>query len=162
MSRDKGLLVFIWLFCALLVAKLVPIHKIRNAIVTFFYKQSITWLFGLVVAESGLIKYPVREFPKAYKGSFSFEYFFYPSLCALFNIYYPENKSKLIKFLYINIHTAIVTIIEVILEKYTTLIKYVKWKWYYSYITLFVTYFSSRMFYKWFFKEDFASQHDKK
>ncbi|WP_428912199.1 CBO0543 family protein [Niallia sp. Krafla_26] len=76
MSRDKGILFFFLLLSFVLLLKLVPAHKSRQSIVMFLYKQLITWLFGTLVAEKGLIKYPVRLFKKAYKGSFSFEYFF--------------------------------------------------------------------------------------
>jgi hypothetical protein len=130
--------------------------KIRHGLLAFVYKQAITLLFGLVVAEKGLIKYPVREFKKAYKGSFSFGCFLYPSLCAIFNFYYPENRSRLSQFLYINSHAALLTLVEVVVERYTNLIKYVKWKWYWSYLTMVLTYYSSRLFYRWFFKEEFT------
>jgi hypothetical protein len=126
MSRDKSLLVFFWILCIGLLFKYIPTNKIRHGLLAFVYKQAITLLFGLVVAEKGLIKYPVREFKKAYKGSFSFEYFLYPSLCAIFNFYYPESRSRLFQFLYINSHAALLTLVEVVVERYTNLIKYVK------------------------------------
>lgn len=123
--------------------------------VAFFYKQLVTWLFGLLVVEKGLIKYPVRLFKKANKTSFSFEYFFYPVLCAVFNLHYPENKNKLIKFLYYLLNIGFITLVEFFAERYTNLIKYIKWKWYWSFITLWLTNYSSRLFYRWFFKDEF-------
>jgi hypothetical protein len=153
MSKDKGILVFCWILCVVLLKRFIPLNKLRQGVLAFLYKQVVTWFFGLVVVEKGLIKYPVRYFKKSYKGSFSFEYFLYPSICAIFNIYYPQKRSNLHKFLYINFFTSILTIIEVLIEKYTNLIKYVKWKWYWSYITMAVSNYISTLFYRWFFKE---------
>ncbi|MBU9711366.1 CBO0543 family protein [Evansella tamaricis] len=160
MSKDKRILIFFWILAIGLLFRYVPRNKIRHGALSFLYKQIITWLFGLIVVEKGLIKYPVREFKKAYKGSFSFEYFLYPSLCVIFNLYYPEKRSKLFKFLYINIHAGALTLCEVLIEKYTNLIKYVKWKWYWSYLTMGVTYYTSRLFYRWFFQEEFITERN--
>lgn len=54
------------------------------------------------------------------------------------------------KFIYIASYTGIKTLIEALLEKYTNLIKYVNWQWYWSF-----------MFYKWYFKEELHSPHAK-
>nr|WP_282434416.1 CBO0543 family protein [Desulfosporosinus orientis] len=43
----------------------------------------MTWAVGLGVVELRLIEYPVRLFPYANRTSFSFEYFIYPSICAI-------------------------------------------------------------------------------
>lgn len=153
MVKDKGILTFIWFVTIVLLYKYVPRRQVRHGVLAFLYMQLVSWLFGILVVEKGLIKYPVREFKKAYNGSFSFEYFFFPALSALFNIYYPEEKNKLMKFLYIASYTAFVVINEVILEKYTNLIKYINWKWYWSLLSVGLSYYSSRIFYRWFFKE---------
>lgn len=154
---DKKILMFCWGLGITLLIKLIPVNKLRHGVVAFLFKQVVTWLFGLIVVEKGLISYPVREFRKAYKGSFSFEYFLYPTLCAIFNLYYPEGRSRALKFLYLNFHAGIITIVEVLFEKYTNLIKYKKWAWYWSYLTLGCTYYLSRIFYRWFFKNEFIS-----
>jgi len=154
LSRDKIILILSWILGIVLLIIFVPANKLRQGIVPFLFKQVVTWLFGLLVVEKRLIKYPVREFKYAYKGSFSFEYFLYPTLCVLYNLYYPEKQNKLMKFLYLNLYAGITTALEVFLEKYTNTIKYIKWKWYWSYITMAITNISSRLFYKWFFKEN--------
>ncbi|MCD8509271.1 MAG: hypothetical protein LRY73_04855 [Bacillus sp. (in: Bacteria)] len=133
MSNEKRILVFFWLLTIIVLIIFIPKHKLRKAILAFLYKQIITWMFGLLVVEKGLIRYPVRFFSKANKTSFSFEYFFYPSLCSIFNIYYPEKKGPFHKFLYIVSHSGAVTLIEAIIERYTDLIDYVKWRWYWSF-----------------------------
>lgn len=159
--KDIIILNFIWLATIGLLFKYIQKDKIRQGILAFLYKQFVTWMFGLLVVEKGLIKYPIRFFSKANKSSFSFEYFIYPSMCAIFNVNYPENKNRFIRFLYIIFHTGILTFGEVLAERYTNLIKYIKWKWYWSFITIGLTYYSSRLFYCWFFKEEFSrNSHD--
>ncbi|WP_138416691.1 CBO0543 family protein [Aquibacillus sediminis] len=153
MSRNKGILLIIWTITACLLVILVPKSKVRHAVVAFLFKQAITWLFGLLVSEKGLIKYPVRFFKKANKSSFSFEYFIYPSMCVVFNLYYPTYKHRAVKLLYYVCHAGFITISEILAMRYTNLIKYVKWKWYWSFITISMTYYSSHLFYRWFFKK---------
>ncbi|MBE4909151.1 hypothetical protein IMZ08_13875 [Bacillus luteolus] len=157
-QRDILILKIIWLLTIGLLFKYIPKNKIRNGIVAFLYKQIVTWLFGLLVVEKGLIKYPVRFFKKANKSSFSFEYFIYPAICAIFNLNYPEEKNKFIKLLYYIFHSGAITTFEVLAERYTNTIKYVKWKWYWSFITIGITYYSSRLFYRWFYKEEFKNK----
>ncbi|MCT2537293.1 hypothetical protein NC661_14800 [Aquibacillus koreensis] len=158
--RNYAILGLIWAITTGLLVKFIPKNKVRHGTVAFLYKQMVTWLFGLLVVEKGLIKYPVRIFNKANKTSFSFEYFIYPTFCAIFNLYYPENKDRFIKFLYYIFHAGILTIGEVFVERYTNLIKYVKWKWYWSFITMGITYYTSRLFYRWFFKDEFSQRQD--
>ena len=45
-----------------------------------------------------------------------------------------------------------ITIIEVLCEKYTNIIKYIHWTWYITWITLFITFYISRQFYIWYFR----------
>nr|WP_295971623.1 CBO0543 family protein [uncultured Bacillus sp.] len=137
----------------LLLLKFVPKTRIREAVAVFFFKQCITWLFGLLVVEKRLIRYPARLFfKKATKSSFTFEYFVYPSLCVLFNLYYPEHRSKLIKTLYFFGHSLLITGFEVFALKWTRLITYTGWKWYWTLTTILGTYYLSYRFHGWFFK----------
>ncbi|WP_338066848.1 CBO0543 family protein [Evansella clarkii] len=130
----------------------------RHAIAAFLFKQMLTWPLGLMVVKKDYITYPVRFFKKENKSSFSFEYFIYTALCAIFNIKYPEKYNSFVKLLYIVFYAGIMTLGEVAIERYTNLIKYRKWKWYWSFQTLGITNYLSRIFYKWFFREDFTSQ----
>ena len=156
---EKKIEVSAWIISLLLLIIFVPKKRIREAQVIFFFKHMITWLFGLLVVEKGLIRYPFRLFfHKATKSSFTFEYFVYPALCTLFNLYYPENRSKLYKAFYYFAHVSMITGFEYFALKYTRLITYNQWKWYWTFCTLGFTYFSSRKYHKWFFKGDIAQQ----
>ncbi len=152
LKRDKMILYTIWIFTAGLLLIFVPKQRMRQALLAYFFKQSMTWLFGLLVVENRFIIYPVRLFKRVNKSSFSYEYFFYPAFCALFNLYYPEKKPFWIRAFYNIFYTGLLTGIEVLAEKYTNLIKYVKWRWYWSFLTIGLTNYASHLFYRWFFK----------
>lgn len=141
-----------WIIVVCLLVKFIPKNKLREASVAFLFKQSVTWLLGLFVVQLRLIEYPVRLFSYASRSSFSFEYFTYPSLCAIFNIHYPTKKSFFGQFMYYFYYCTSITILEVFVEKHTEILKYIHWTWYITWITLCMTFYITRMFYVWFFK----------
>ena len=157
--KEKIIEISSWIIVALFLIKFIPKNKLREAHVAFLFKQAITWVFGLLVVEKDNINYPYRLFfRKTVKSSFTFEYFVYPALSALFNTYYPEKRSAYIKALYYLFHTSLITVFEVLILKYTKLIQYKKWTWYWSFITIWITYYVSRIYQRWFFKNKFTIQ----
>jgi len=153
-KRDKLIEVAVWCITSLLLLTFIPKHKMREAQTAFLFKQLMTWVFGLVVVEHNYIKYPTRTFfAKSYKASFTFEYFVYPALCAIFNVYYPYQKTLAYKWLYFFAHTAAITITEGVLETYTSLIDYKKWSWRWTFITIWLTYYISHLYSKWFYQK---------
>jgi hypothetical protein len=152
MNKEYGLIVIGWVITIAMLIRFIPKDKIRHAYVAFGFKQVLTWMLGLSVVELGLIEYPVRLFPNANKTSFSFEYFIYPSICAIFNVNFPEKKGKFKQFMYYVYYSSILTIIEIIVERYTNILNYIHWTWYTTWITLFITFYMTRKFYLWFFK----------
>lgn len=152
-SLEKKIELSAWITTIILLLSFVPKNKVREAHVAFLFKQLITWLFGLVVVEKKLIAYPSRLFfKKTNKSSFTFEYFVYPALCALFNVHFPENQRYLYKISHYIFYSSIITLFELFAIKYTKLITYKKWTWYYTFITLWITFFFSRMYHKWFYR----------
>ncbi|WP_413309838.1 CBO0543 family protein [Bacillus sp. 1P10SD] len=79
-------------------------------------------MFGLVVVEYGLLTYPIRLFADVNRSSFTYEFYVYPAVCAIFNVFYPYARSKLIQFLYYCAYCTVLTVPEIFLEKYTELI----------------------------------------
>lgn len=129
----------------------IPKEKKREAQLVFLFKLLITWFIGLFVVELRLIEYPIRFFPYATRSSFTFEYFVYPAICAVFNIRYPVGKGWFRGFLHYSLFCSIMTGIEVLCLYYTDIIVYLHWTWYVTWITLFLTFFISRKYYLWFF-----------
>ncbi|MFC4323659.1 CBO0543 family protein [Litchfieldia salsa] len=158
-TLEKTIEISSWVVTIILLIKFVPRNRIREAHLTFSFKQIITWLFGLLVVEKKLISYPYRLFfKKSNKSSFTFEYFVYPALCSFFNLYYPHNKAIFIKLLYYSFYSSIITVFEAYAFKYTDLIKYNRWTWYWSFLTIWLTNYLSRIYYIWFFKDKFDNQ----
>ncbi|UCZ53847.1 hypothetical protein LGQ02_03420 [Bacillus shivajii] len=154
LKLEKNILIITWIICILALIFFVPKKKIKEANVVFLFKQVMTWLFGAIVVQKKLIKYPFREFPKAIHTSFSFEYFIYPATCVLFNLKFPNRKPLPIRMGYYVLYSSILTGLEVLMERYTRLIKYVNWHWYWTWLTLCMTFFFSRMYYLWFFDKN--------
>lgn len=153
MNIDVLLLIAGWINTIAALIIFIPRKKVREAIFIFLSKQVITWVSGFTVAELGLIVYPVRSFPHAYKGSFDFEFFIYPAICALFSLHYPEGRSRLVQFMYYVYYCTALVIVEVIAERYTNIIKYIHWDWYVSWITFFITFLLLHLWYLWYFKK---------
>lgn len=133
----------------------VPRNKIREASVILMFKQMTTWLLGLAVVQLNWIEYPDRLFfSDATQTSFTFEYILYPAICVFFILYYPKHYGWVGQFMYYFIYCSAITTVEVLIEHYTTAIKYnEKWYWYTTWLSLFVTFYISRKFYLWFFKD---------
>jgi hypothetical protein len=153
MHVERIILITIWVVTIIGLLFLVPRNKIREAHLIFLFKQLYTWLLGLLVVEFNLIQYPVREFRFASMTSFSFEYFFYPAICVIFILHFPENKGWVAKTGWYILFPTWMTVLEVLIEKYTRLIDYHQWTWYFTWLTLLITFFLDRTYYLWFFKE---------
>lgn len=130
----------------------IPKDKLRDASIIFLFQQAITWFLGIVAVGLKLLEYPVRELAEVNGTSFLYEFFQYPVITIFFCIYYPKSKSKLKKFLYVSLFSTGLTVPEIFIEKYTNLITYVNWKWYYTWLSVYATLFLAWVFYKWFFK----------
>jgi len=153
MSIERIVLIAVYVITIIGLLLLTPRNRIREASIIFLFKQVQTWLFGLLVVEYGLITYPVREFPVASDTSFSFEYFIYPAVCIVFVLHYPTHKSWLHRIGWYLFFPTWMTILEVLIERYTRLIHYTGWAWYWSWITFVITFLFSRLFYLWFMKK---------
>lgn len=151
MRLEWWILLGVWILTIGLLF-LIPKNKIRLAVTAFLFNQAITWIFGLLVVEYGLLSYPVRLFADVNRASFTYEFFAYPSVSAIFNVFYPQTNSMIKKFLYYSTYCTALTVPEVLIEKYTDLLEYHQWTWYWTWITLFLTFLITRWFCMWFFK----------
>ncbi|HJV45834.1 MAG TPA: CBO0543 family protein [Bacillota bacterium] len=137
--------ILLWLY--------IPRSKLLDAHISFLFMQAQTWLLGAIVVELHLIEYPYRFVKYAYRISFVYEYFIYPAISALFNVHFPQKKGWKVKTIYVFSYASVLTVIEVILEKYTYVIKYIHWYWYWTWISLVITLLISYFYYLWFYKK---------
>ncbi len=148
---EKFILVSSWIigFISLIF---IPKNIRQQASFIFLFSQLPSWLFGLLAVEFGLLEYPVREFAKANGTSFTFEFLVLPIICVFFNIYYPEKRSFYKKIIYYITVLGPITLAEYFIEKYTLLLNYIHWEWYFTFITMVLFVYFIRAVYKWFFK----------
>jgi hypothetical protein len=159
MLADKMILTLAWIAAILLLLIFTPRDKIREAMIIFMFKQVLTWMFGLLVVELRMIEYPIRELPYATRASFGFEYFIYPATCVVFILRFPEDGSWLKKLGWYLFWPTWMTIVETILERHTNLVHFIHWTWYWTWITLLMTFYIARVYYKWFLKKGIPSSH---
>ncbi|MDK8641541.1 CBO0543 family protein (plasmid) [Niallia taxi] len=155
MSFERWFLIGFTIICIISLFKFVPKYKKRDAWVLFLFLQLITWPAGLFTVEQGWIEYPIQLLPQTNeynKTSFSFEFFFFPVVAIFFSLYFPRRKNwKIILLYYVGI-AGFFTILEVFLERYTALVKYKEWTWYWSFITVVISLVINDSCYKWFKK----------
>jgi hypothetical protein len=128
---------------------------IKDTILVFLFKAYFSTFFGVIVVEEKMIEYPVRFLSKYFDQSLLFEYFLYPIVCVYF--YQTTYRSKFLGIiLQCALYSAAITIIEVLCEKYTGLIKYHTWTWMYSFIGVFILSLSVRLLMQLINKKDKA------
>lgn len=132
----------------------IPRHKWLQAQFVFLFVQLPTWILGLCVVELRLLEYPYRELSSINRTSFVFEYLILPLLCVHLNVRFPSHASRGVKIgLYAGI-TSVLTSVEFLLERYTEVIKYTGWEWYWTFISVWFVLWLSRTTTVWFFKRD--------
>lgn len=129
----------------------IPRDKRRIALTAFLIKQVMTYIIGLYVVELGLLSYPVRFLADINRTSLTYEFLAYPMICALSISYFPFGRRQWIQVSYLAAWTTLLTVVEVVFEKFTELITYVHWYWYWSWGMIFLTFVLSTAFCAWFF-----------
>ncbi|WP_413465921.1 CBO0543 family protein [Metabacillus litoralis] len=152
----KSLIEKLVLFCTLVFSLtalcFIPIKKANKASFIFFLSQFFTWALGLIVVELKWLEYPVREFSKTNETSLLFEYAVLPITTIFFILCYPRKKPLKIRVLYYITIISFFTFIEYLLEKYTMVIEYHGWQWYWTWISLCCLLYLLMLIYNWFFK----------
>jgi len=153
MSKEMIILASAWIVTIVLLILFINKKKLLDAQFSYLSMQVPTWLLGALVVQKRLIEYPVGLLETTYKASFSFEFFIFPAVSAIFNVNFPRNKSMFIKILYTISFSGAISVGEFILEKYTELIKYINWAWYWSFIGMTICLLLNYYYYRWFFKK---------
>jgi hypothetical protein len=144
------ILALAWIVPAILLIIFINKKTFLDAQVSFLFMQVPSWLLGALVVENRLIEYPEGFLESTYRASFTFEFFVFPAVSALFNTHFPRERSMFIKIIYTISLPAVITVLEVLLEKYTNLIEYINWTWYWSFISMTIVLLISYWYYRWF------------
>jgi hypothetical protein len=151
MNLNYWILAGVWAVSLLLVL-FIPKDRRRIAVLAFLFKQLLTAVLGHIVVEFNMLTYPVRELSDINRTSFTYEFLAYPMVCAIFNVYYPTHRSRLWQVGYYVLFTTVLTVPELLIERYTDLIRYIHWNWFWTWGTIFMTFAMTRIFCVVFFK----------
>lgn len=148
----EGLILTVGYLSSIMAFVVLLRKKPLEAQVVFLFHQMPTWVMGLVVVEAGWLAYPVREFQRATHASFLFEYLSFPVIAGYFVAYYPNNRGIVAKLMYFTAITLAIAVPEWFIERYTQLIKYVTWSWPWTFISVWIFFYVSLLFYRWFIR----------
>jgi hypothetical protein len=141
--REKLILYGLSIFGFILLPITLRKEPKKDWIIVFLLKTLLSGFLGNIIAANKLVEFPVRLFPKAFKSSIVYDWLLFPLMCVFYNqtTYKSKMPNIILQALFYSIP---MTIVEYILERKTNLIKYRKWKWYYTLLSLFVTFLSVR------------------
>lgn len=109
---------------------------LKEWILAFLLTAYFANFFGTIVAKLNMIKYPESFLNQYFDSSILFELIAFPVLIVCFyQTTYQSNWPGIL--LQCTLYTTVLTIAEVILEKYTNLIIYINWNWLTTFITVF-------------------------
>lgn len=151
MINLESILLTVAVLVSLSSLALTPKNKMLQMQFIILFVQLPTWLLGLSAVEMGLLEYPFRELASVNRTSFIFEYIILPVLCVHVNNHYPWRASVLVKIVYFVGISLIMTGGEVMLERYTRLIKYTGWEWYWTWISVVFIFRLTQKTVAWFF-----------
>jgi hypothetical protein len=130
MLMEYWIILAMWIFGFVGFILFIPRYDWRKGFLAFLMFQAIIWLCDMPSFQIGLLSAPVREFPTATDLPITIDYFFYP---VLFSIYYVNRKVNGLlssKIRYFFIWTTAITLYDILLERYTDLLKYEILPWY--------------------------------
>ncbi|QCJ41389.1 hypothetical protein FAY30_05475 [Bacillus sp. S3] len=138
----------------------IPKNRRRRFILSYLFCQSLTWISSMFHAQFDLLSFPAREFPYATDLLITTEYFFYPIICG-FYINFEHKVNYFYRFFYLSIWVSFLTVIDGLIERYTDLIEYVHYAWYWTWLDFFCLFAISNYLYKRFFKDKSLFRSDK-
>ncbi|WP_456276056.1 CBO0543 family protein [Bacillus sp. AK128] len=142
---DKKLLKIFLCIGFLLIPFAFKREGLKDWMIVFFLKGYISSFIGTVVVRNNQLSYPVRFMRKFFRISILFDYLLFPLICVFFNRV-TVNKNSLATIGYAIVFSLPMTILEVILERFTDLIKYKNnWSWLITLITLTITFLFVRV-----------------
>ncbi|AZV41588.1 hypothetical protein BAOM_0977 [Peribacillus asahii] len=108
----------------------------KDLILIFLLTSFFSTFLGVIVVEEKMLEYPISFLSNYFSSSILYEYLILPVVCIYFYqaTYYSRYPSIILKC---TLYTAFLTIIEVIFERYTDLIKYHTWTWIHTFISIF-------------------------
>src|SRR3954452_23429558 len=153
MLIEYKILAAMWLFGFIGFILFIPQKERRKGLLAAIMFQAFIWLFDMPSFTYGLLSAPARMFPKATDLTVTINYFFYPILFAIFYVHRKAKNSQWFRITYFLVGISLLTIFDIVLERYTDLIKYESLTWFGMWIYLGFLFFISLVCCNWFYKE---------
>ncbi|MDQ0483645.1 CBO0543 family protein [Guptibacillus hwajinpoensis] len=109
----------------------------KDRLIVFLITSYYSSILGIMVVGEGMLSYPVNLFNNQFNSSLTYEYILFPLLGIYYyqTTYYATWKGIIWQAVLYSIG---ITVIEVVLEKYTDFINYESWTWFYTLVSTFV------------------------
>ncbi|MET3697066.1 hypothetical protein SAMN05877753_101356 [Bacillus oleivorans] len=134
---DKAILWTLLLIGVVLLFFGVRKPFIKDTLLVFLLSAYFSTFIGVFVVEEKMLRYPVRFLSEYFEVSILYEYVLFPVVCMYF--FQTTRHSRYIGIaLQCALYTTALTIVEVLLERYTDLIEYNTWNWIYTFISNFL------------------------
>jgi hypothetical protein len=153
MLMEHLILGAMWLFGFVSFILFIPRQDRRKGFLAFLMFQAIIWLCDMPAFTFGLLSAPVREFPKATDLPLTIDYWFYPVLFAIYYVKRRVNASLWSRLTYYFIWISVSTLIDIVIERYTDLLKYGILQWWGMWIYIGFLFYVSQVCCNWFFKD---------
>lgn len=148
---DKVLLwAFLFIGIGLLLYSLRKL-PFNEWILLYLLTAYLAIVIGVFVVEENMLEYPVKFLGNHFKSSLLFEYLWLP----LINIYFYRTTyhSSYSGILFQGfVYTSVITIVELILERYTNVIQYYTWTWLHTFIGIWIFFVVIRIVMKVFLR----------
>ena len=146
------------LVTALIIAAVFLIKKtqIRAALFAVLAAQAFSWPFSIMLVYTNAAEYPVRLFANATDNSFILSYLLFPTVFALYYLHYPRVASINRQLIFSALICGGTVLLHVLLERYTNLIKYQNFSWYWNLLTYLISFYTLRKYVEWFFNSVFS------
>ncbi|WML41436.1 CBO0543 family protein [Neobacillus sp. OS1-2] len=153
MRMEYLILAAMWLFGIIAWILFIPSNDRRKGFLAYLMFQGIVWLCDMPSFTFGLLRAPVREFPKATDLPLTINYFFYPVLFSILYVHRKVTGRIRTRMTYFFVWVTVITLFDIVLERYTDLLEYETLTWYGMWIYMVFLFYVSQVCCNWFFKD---------
>lgn len=121
MNQNVFVVILIWIIVPLVLSKITPRNRLREAIATLIFFQMLTWLLGIFLTYIGLDDPPFRIFIHATRTNFTMDYFVLPFFAVLFQLTFTKNAPFIRRVLHYLVWVGILLLTLFLLGKFTDL-----------------------------------------
>ncbi|SET71677.1 hypothetical protein SAMN05216389_12260 [Oceanobacillus limi] len=121
MNFDYYVMILFWIVIPIILWKVIPRSRIREAIAALLVFQMLTWLFSIGLTYAGLLYSPIRFFEEATTINFTMEYLLFPSVAVLFYLKFPQNANFTRRMVHYLFWVGVILSIMILLGTFTNL-----------------------------------------